>query len=102
VSAKGGKRAAKAKPAKEPKPKRVSLLDAAAMYLAESPTPLKCIDIIIGLEKFGIWKRGSGKTPEATLYAAVIREIAAKGREARFKKTDRRAFASIPTARKGA
>jgi len=33
-----------------------------------------------------------GATPEATLYAAVIREIAAKGKESRFKKHDRGLF----------
>ncbi|MBL9147340.1 MAG: restriction endonuclease, partial [Phycisphaerae bacterium] len=38
------------------------------------------------------WKT-SGKTPHATLYAAMIREIAAKGKDARFKKSDRGLFA---------
>ena len=33
-----------------------------------------------------------GKTPEATLYAAIIREIAAKGTAARFKKHERGVF----------
>ena len=37
------------------------------------------------------WATG-GKTPWATLYAAVIREIAAKGKESRFKKTGRGLF----------
>jgi hypothetical protein len=38
---------------------------------------------------------GGGKTPEATLYAApptIIREIAAKGTAARFKKHERGVF----------
>ena len=34
----------------------------------------------------------AGKTPEASLYAAIIREIAAKKKEARFKKTERGTF----------
>jgi hypothetical protein len=34
-----------------------------------------------------------GKTPAATLYAAILREIQKKGSEARFKKVDRGQFA---------
>ena len=34
-----------------------------------------------------------GKTPHATLYAAMLREIANKGAKARFKKVDRGLFA---------
>jgi len=34
----------------------------------------------------------SGKTPSATLYAAIIREIAKKGAGARFEKVDRGRF----------
>lgn len=33
-----------------------------------------------------------GKTPHATLYSAILREIATKGNEARFKKTERGHF----------
>ncbi|MBY0312671.1 MAG: winged helix-turn-helix domain-containing protein [Phycisphaerales bacterium] len=40
----------------------------------------------------GLWKSPGGKTPEATLYAAIIREIAAKGKDARFRKTERGVF----------
>jgi len=36
----------------------------------------------------GYWK-SDGKTPHATLYAAIIHEIAAKGKQSRFKKVDR-------------
>ncbi len=37
-------------------------------------------------------KRPGGKTPEATLYAAMTREITTKGDLARFKKVDRGLF----------
>ena len=37
-------------------------------------------------------------TPEATLYAAIIREIAAKGGAARFKKHERGVFVTGKTA----
>ena len=33
-----------------------------------------------------------GKTPAATLYSAILREIQTKGKEARFKKSDRGLF----------
>jgi hypothetical protein len=45
-------------------------------------------EIYAQIEAKRLWKTG-GKTPEATIYAAIIREIGAKGREARFKKVDR-------------
>ncbi|MCC6322738.1 MAG: winged helix-turn-helix domain-containing protein [Phycisphaerales bacterium] len=99
----GGKRIAAPKPANEPKAKKektpkppkvkkVSCLDAAAQVLAASEVPMKATDMIAAMEAKGLWKTGKGLTPEATLYAAIIREIAAKGREARFKKHDRGLF----------
>ena len=39
----------------------------------------------------GYWKTG-GKTPAATVYAAIIREIAKKGDASRFAKADRGKF----------
>jgi len=41
----------------------------------------------------GYWK-SNGKTPAATVYSAIIREISAKGKESRFKKVERGKFAS--------
>ena len=43
------------------------------------------------IEERGLW-RTEGKTPSATLYAAIIREIRAKKQDARFRKTDRGRF----------
>ena len=40
----------------------------------------------------GLWRSPGVKTPEATLYAAIIREISAKGTEPRFAKHDRGLF----------
>jgi len=45
----------------------------------------------VAFEK-GYWK-SDGATPWATIYSAMIREIAAKGKESRFKKVDRGRFA---------
>ncbi|MBL9032099.1 MAG: winged helix-turn-helix domain-containing protein [Phycisphaerae bacterium] len=77
---------------KDAKPKRTSALDAAATVLAASKEPLNCKQIVAEMEAKGLWRSPGGRTPQATLYAAVIREIAAKGRESRFRKTDRGLF----------
>ena len=95
VKAKGGK-APKTpktpKPAKEKKPKRVSALDAAAQVLAASEVPMRAKEMIAAMETKKLWTSPGGKTPEATLYAAIIREIAAKGTAARFRKHERGVF----------
>ncbi|GIK54163.1 MAG: hypothetical protein BroJett014_31360 [Planctomycetota bacterium] len=86
---------AKPKPSmasREKKPKRVSALDAAATVLAASEVPMRAKEMIAEMEAKGLWKSPGGKTPEATLYAAIIREIAAKGTAARFKKHERGVF----------
>ena len=75
-----------------PKPRRVSALDAAAQVLAASEVPMRAKEMIAAMESKGLWTSPGGKTPEATLYAAIIREIAAKGTAARFKKHDRGVF----------
>ena len=78
--------------AKTTKPKRLSGLDLAAKVLAESKEPLQAKAIAERAIAAG-WKT-SGKTPHATLYAAMIREIAKKGKDARFVKTDRGLFSA--------
>ncbi len=77
---------------KAPKPKRVSALDAAAQVLAASEVPMRAKEMIEAASAKGLWSSPKGKTPEATLYAAIIREIAAKGTAARFKKHERGVF----------
>jgi hypothetical protein len=79
-----------AKAPKERKPKRVSGLDLAAKVLADAGEPLNAKTIAERAIAAG-WKT-NGKTPEATLYAAIIREIAKKGKDARFAKHDRGLF----------
>ena len=88
------KSAAKAKAAKEAKPKKLSALNAAAKVLADAKEPMGCKELIEAMEKKGLWTSPGGKTPHATLYSAILREITAKGKEARFKKTDRGRFAA--------
>lgn len=87
------KKAGKApKVARATKPKRVSALDAAAQVIAGASKPMRARDLIEQMEAKGLWKSPGGKTPEATLYAAIIREIAAKGAKARFRKYARGLF----------
>jgi hypothetical protein len=78
------------KRAKAPKPKKISGLDTAAQVLKDAGKPMNFKDITDAALAAG-W-RTNGKTPAATLYAAAIREIAAKGKLARFRKTDRGLF----------
>jgi len=88
------KTATKASPAektKTAKPKKPSGLDAAAQVLAEANEPMRCKDMVETMIAKGLWS-SSGKTPHATIYAAIIREIAGKGDQSRFKKTDRGLF----------
>ncbi len=99
-----GKRAAKAtakakKPVGDPKPKRVSALDAAAQVLAKADKPMRAQELIAAMAEQGLWKSPGGQTPHATLYAAMHREITVKGRDARFKKTDRGQFEFNEAAR---
>lgn len=82
----------KAKAAKEPKPKKPSALDAAAKVLGEASTPMNCQEMIKAMADKGYWSSPGGQTPHATLYSAILREINVKGKEARFKKTERGKF----------
>lgn len=80
------------KPAKVEAPaKPMSGLDAAAKVLAEAKEPMSAKQIVETALAKGLWKTG-GATPQATIYAAMIREIAAKGGDARFKKVVRGRF----------
>ena len=85
-------RAKKAKT--EKKPKRLSGLDAAARVLEETGEPMNVKQIVELAEQKNYWKSPGGKTPWATVYSAIIRECAARGQDARFRKTERGKFAA--------
>ncbi|MBU0640063.1 MAG: winged helix-turn-helix domain-containing protein, partial [Planctomycetes bacterium] len=80
------------KPAAEPKPKRISALDAAAQVLVAAGQPMRAKEMIAAMAEQGLWSSPNGKTPEATLYAAILREIGTKGDAARFRKVERGQF----------
>ncbi len=78
----------------EAKTKRVSAIDAAAQLLATSKEPMGCKELIEAMAAKSLWSSPGGKTPHATLYSAILREIKVKGKDARFTKTDRGRFAA--------
>jgi len=82
-----------AKTSSAAKPKRVSALDAAAQVLKAAGKPMRSGELIQMMSDKGLWKSPGGKTPEATLYAAMMREARDKKAESRFKKIDRGQFA---------
>lgn len=51
-------------------------------------------EMIDAMSAKGLWTSPGGKTPHATLYSAILREITAKGNESRFVKTEREKFAA--------
>jgi hypothetical protein len=76
----------------EKKEKRVSALNAAATVLQNAGQPMRAQEMIAAMAEQGLWSSPNGKTPHATLYAAILREIAAKGDGARFRKVERAQF----------
>ena len=76
---------------KDKKPRQPSGLDAATQVLAASKEPMRCKDIVDKMLSQGLWST-KGKTPHATIYAAIIREIQSKGVASRFEKVDRGRF----------
>ena len=76
----------------EPKASRVSALDAAARVLGEEARPMTCQEMIQAMSDRGYWSSPGGKTPAATLYSAILRELQTKPGTARFVKSERGKF----------
>ncbi|MBI3861030.1 MAG: winged helix-turn-helix domain-containing protein, partial [Planctomycetia bacterium] len=72
---------------------KLSCLDAAAKVLAEAKEPMTTKALIETMAAKKLWTSPGGKTPAATLYSAILRELG-KGKESRFKKTDKGLFAA--------
>ncbi len=86
------KKQSKKKAATKKAEKPLSGLAAAAKVLGEANGPLGCKELATRMLAKGYWKT-KGKTPAATLYSAIFREIGTKGSGARFKKADKGKFA---------
>jgi hypothetical protein len=73
--------------------KPLSALAAAVRVLTETRQPMTCPELVAAMAEKGYWTSPAGKTPAATLYAAILREIHTKKDQARFRKTERGKFA---------
>lgn len=80
--------------AKESKPdeKKLSQIEAAIIVLGKLKVAMNCKSMVEAMQVAGLWSSPGGATPEATLYASILREISTKGKDARFKKTERGHF----------
>jgi HB1, ASXL, restriction endonuclease HTH domain len=72
--------------------KALSALSAAARVLSENGQPMTCPELVQAMAAKGYWSSPAGKTPAATLAAAMAREIKVKKAQSRFRKTDRGKF----------
>jgi hypothetical protein len=57
-----------------------------------------CQELIGAMAFKGYWTSPGGKTPAATLYSALLREMQTKGDQARFVKVGKGQFALRPQA----
>ena len=92
------KSAAAPKTSAPPAPKAVpqkglGLLSAAAAVLERTGDAMSVKAMIEEAKSSGLWTPKGGKTPEQTLYSAIIREIKDKGEASRFRKDGRGRFA---------
>jgi hypothetical protein len=71
---------------------KTSALDSAAKVLGESKEPLTTKEMVEAMSSKGYWKSPGGKTPDCTLYSAILREIVLKKAGSRFVKTERGKF----------
>lgn len=74
--------------------KKMSALTAAARVLKDARQAMSCPELITAMAEKGYWKSPGGKTPQATLYSALTREMKTQGNESRFKKAGPGKFAS--------
>jgi len=87
------KAATKKKPEPQPAPaEKLSQIAAAERVLADAGQPMTCRAMVEAMAAKGLWTSPGGKTPEATLYSSLLRQIRDKGKEARFKKVARGQF----------
>jgi len=79
--------------------KKRSQIEAAAKVLARTRKPMTCREMVDAMAAKRLWKSPGGKTPHATLYASILRDLK-KGKDARFKKVAPGEF-TLATRRKG-
>ena len=72
---------------------KLSALEAAVLLLGETGQAMNCQEMIAAMAAKGYWTSPGGKTPSATLYTSILKELTTKGKESRFVKVDRGHFA---------
>jgi HB1, ASXL, restriction endonuclease HTH domain len=89
-------RAPKTAPKKDSGPNagKLSAINAAYQVLKATRTPMNAQEMIKAMDDQGLWTSPGGKTPHATLYSAILREIQTKGNASRFRKAERGKFAA--------
>jgi len=90
------KKAARAKPKPAPAAaaKKLSQIEAALEVLKTATEPMASKKMIEAMAERKLWSSPGGKTPEATLSASLLRELAKKGDAARFMKAAPGRFAA--------
>jgi hypothetical protein len=76
---------------------KLSAIAAAARVLSETGRAMTCPELIEAAAK-RYWTSPGGKIPGSTLYASIYQEIKSKGKESRFRKTERGKFAATGVA----
>ena len=93
AKARAGKKASKQE---ADKPGPMGMVAAAVEVLRELGEPMRCRAIVEAMRDKGLWASPNGKTPEATLHSAIMREINKAVETAtvsRFRKVGRGQFA---------
>ena len=72
--------------------RKLSALDAAVLVLRDSGEPMNTKQMIEAMTSQGYWTSPGGKTPHATLFSAIQREIVKRGDASRFAKAERGKF----------
>jgi hypothetical protein len=77
---------AKPKPAPAAPARKLSQIAAALEVLKTATEPMTCKQMVEAMLEKQLWTSPGGKTPEATLYASIFRDLITKGKDARFVK----------------
>ncbi|WP_168565138.1 winged helix-turn-helix domain-containing protein [Crateriforma spongiae] len=71
--------------------KKLSCVKAALRVLESADQPMNAKEMIEAMVEQNLWESPGGKTPHATLYSAILRDLK-NGDESRFVKTERGRF----------
>ncbi|MGB7323401.1 MAG: winged helix-turn-helix domain-containing protein [Rubripirellula sp.] len=71
--------------------KKLSCVKAALQVLETAGEPMNSQEMITAMVEQNLWESPGGKTPHATLYSAILRDLK-RGDESRFVKTERGRF----------